>query len=155
MQAPQLSAAGTVVIRAAVSEPPPTLAPSARTGVPVVGSLAHLSRTGTRSESSRPRRMSSTRSASIETGIRFWVAGTRHLYRIDSPSRYTSLLSLASNQITALETTKDGAILACTGNVGKVYQFGPEMEKSRLDRKRCFRRRRLCLLGPYRRERRS
>ena len=52
------------------------------------------------------------------------------LYRIDSPSRYTSLLSLASNQITALGTTRDGAILACTGNVGKVYQFGPEMENT-------------------------
>ena len=52
------------------------------------------------------------------------------LYRVDTPSRYTSLITLASNQITALQTTRDGAVLACTGNVGKVFQFGPQMEKT-------------------------
>ena len=52
------------------------------------------------------------------------------LYRVDNPLRYTSLVSLASNQITAVHVTREGAILACTGNVGKVYQFGPKLETS-------------------------
>ena len=52
------------------------------------------------------------------------------LYRIDNALRYTSLVTLASNQITALIATHDGGILASTGNVGKVFEFGPQMEKS-------------------------
>lgn len=128
---PQLSAAGTVVIHAVASEPPPTLAPSARSGVSGGSELWRIYPDG------HPERVFAN-SQDVIYAIAFDNSGhpivgsgnKGTLYRIDTPSRYTSLLSLASNQITALETTKDGAILACTGNVGKVYQFGPEMEKT-------------------------
>ena len=130
-QAPQLSAAGTVVIHAAVSEPPPTLAPSARTGVAGGSEVWRIYPDG------HPERVFSAAQEVIyaigfdRSGHPILGSGNKGtLYRIDTPSRYTSLLSLASNQITAIETTKDGAILACTGNVGKVYQFGPEMERA-------------------------
>ena len=50
------------------------------------------------------------------------------VYRIDSNSLYTSLLKVSSNQITALQTARDGSLFAATGNVGKIYQFGPGSE---------------------------
>ncbi len=130
VEAPQLSAAGTVVVHAIASEPPPTLAPSARTGVAGGSEVWRIYPDG------HPERVFSVADviyaiAFDRTGHPILGSGNKGtLYRIDTPSRYTSLLSLASNQITALETTSDGAILACTGNVGKVYRFGPEMEKS-------------------------
>jgi WD40 repeat protein len=131
VDAPQLSAAGTVVIHSVASEPPPTLAPAARTGVSGGSEVWRIYPDG------HPERVFSN-SQDVIYAIAFDSGGQPiigsgnkgTLYRIDTPSRYTSLLSLSLNQITALETTKDGAILACTGNVGKVFQFGPEMEKS-------------------------
>ncbi|MGI8988861.1 MAG: hypothetical protein ACR2I2_04635 [Bryobacteraceae bacterium] len=50
------------------------------------------------------------------------------LYRIDTDSLYTALLRLSSNQITALQSAPDGSLYAATGNVGKIYQFGPGLE---------------------------
>ncbi len=50
------------------------------------------------------------------------------LYRIDTNSLYTSLLRVSSNQITALQTARDGSLFAATGNVGKIYKIGPDME---------------------------
>lgn len=50
------------------------------------------------------------------------------LYRIDSPSMYTALLSAPTNQITALFTGRDGAILAATSNIGKIFSIGPGFE---------------------------
>ncbi len=49
-------------------------------------------------------------------------------YRIDSPSSYTALLTMAATQITALQKGRDGQIYAATGNVGKVYEIGPGLE---------------------------
>ena len=50
------------------------------------------------------------------------------LYRIDSPSLYTSLLTVVSSQITALAPAPGGGMYAATGNVGKVFRFGPGLE---------------------------
>ncbi|MDQ6665381.1 MAG: hypothetical protein M3Z23_13435 [Acidobacteriota bacterium] len=50
------------------------------------------------------------------------------LYRIDTSSLYTALLRVSSNQITALQSAPDGSLYAATGNVGKIYQFGPALE---------------------------
>ncbi len=50
------------------------------------------------------------------------------LYRVDSPSLSTTLASLTSSQITALAPGADGALYAATGNVGKVFRFGPGLE---------------------------
>jgi hypothetical protein len=52
------------------------------------------------------------------------------LYRIDSNSLSTALLNVASTQITSLVTGNDGAFYASTGNVGKVFRFGPDPESS-------------------------
>lgn len=131
VEAPQLSAAGTIVIHSVASEPPPTMAQSARTGVAGGSEVWRIYPDG------HPERVFSVAQDVIyaiafdTNGHPILGSGNKGtLYRVDTPSRYTSLLSLASNQITALETTKDGGILACTGNVGKVYQFGPGKEKS-------------------------
>jgi sugar lactone lactonase YvrE len=50
------------------------------------------------------------------------------LYRIESPTLATTLLSVSSTQITALATAGDGAIYAAASNVGKVFRFGPGQE---------------------------
>jgi hypothetical protein len=50
------------------------------------------------------------------------------LYRIESPTTYTALLTMPATQITAFQTGRDGRLFAATGNVGKVYEIGPALE---------------------------
>lgn len=60
------------------------------------------------------------------------LAGTGNrgaIYRIDSPTRFTLLTSSTSSQITAFSVNGDGAVMATTGNVGRVIQVGPGVEK--------------------------
>jgi hypothetical protein len=51
------------------------------------------------------------------------------IFRIDSPLLYTELLDVPPTQVTAVCAGPDGKIYAATGNVGKVYQMGPGLEK--------------------------
>ena len=51
------------------------------------------------------------------------------LYRVDSPSLFTALEIVNVNQITALLPAPGGSFLAATGNLGKVFRFGPGLEK--------------------------
>lgn len=51
-----------------------------------------------------------------------------NLFRIDSDHQYTLVTSLAPTQITALATGRNGAIYAVTGNIGKLFQVGPQVE---------------------------
>ncbi len=51
-----------------------------------------------------------------------------NLYRIESPTVYTALLTLPATQVTAFQTGRDGRLYAATGNVGKVYEIGPGFE---------------------------
>ncbi|HEY3839218.1 MAG TPA: hypothetical protein VGL72_21735 [Bryobacteraceae bacterium] len=129
--APQLNAAGNVVTVHAAAEPPPTMSASGRSGVSGGSEVFRIYPDG------HPERVFSSPQDIIYSiafdreGRPLLGSGNKGtLYRVDSPSRYTSLVSLASNQITAMQTTHDGAIIASTGNVGKVFQFGPETEKS-------------------------
>jgi hypothetical protein len=56
-------------------------------------------------------------------------AGNRgSLYRIESPTQYTALLSLPLTQITAFQSGPGGRLYAATGNTGKVFEIGPEVE---------------------------
>jgi hypothetical protein len=50
------------------------------------------------------------------------------LFRIESPSSYTVLLTMPATQITAFQSGRDGRLFAATGNVGKVYEIGPALE---------------------------
>jgi sugar lactone lactonase YvrE len=50
------------------------------------------------------------------------------LYRIESPTTYTALLTMPATQITAFQKGRDGRLFAATGNVGKVYEIGPALE---------------------------
>ncbi len=51
-----------------------------------------------------------------------------NLYRIDSDHQYTLVVTLAPTQITSLSTGRNGAVYAMTGNIGKVFQIGPQTE---------------------------
>ena len=51
------------------------------------------------------------------------------IYRLEKNSMHTLLLDLPPTQITALHQARDGKLFAVTGNVGKVYRIGPELEK--------------------------
>ncbi|BDC50096.1 hypothetical protein F183_A24120 [Bryobacterales bacterium F-183] len=51
-----------------------------------------------------------------------------NLYRIDSDRLHTLVTSLAPTQITSLLVAKSGAIFAVTGNIGKVFQIGPQLD---------------------------
>lgn len=52
-----------------------------------------------------------------------------NIYRVDAVHMSTQLLNLAPTQVTALASAPNGAIYAVTGNIGKVYVVGPELEK--------------------------
>jgi len=118
---PQLSAAGTAVAARTAAEPPPTLSSSARAGVSGGSEVWRIHPDG------HPERVFSVSQDVIYT-IAFDRAGhpllgsgnKGTLYRIDSPSRYTSLLNLASNQITAL-MTHEGAILRARATSAKFF----------------------------------
>jgi len=51
-----------------------------------------------------------------------------NIYRIESPTQYTALLTLPATQITAFQTGAGGRLYAATANTGKVYEIGPEVE---------------------------
>ena len=56
-------------------------------------------------------------------------AGNRgSVYRIESATVYTSLLTLPASQVTGFAKGRDGHLYAVTGNVGKVYEIGPAVE---------------------------
>lgn len=56
-------------------------------------------------------------------------AGNRgNVYRIESPSLYTALLTVPATQVTAFQSAPDGRLYAATGNVGKVYEIAAEPE---------------------------
>lgn len=60
------------------------------------------------------------------------VVGTGNrgmVYRLDSDIRYTLLANMAPTQVTGFGMGRGGQIYAATGNIGKVYQIGPEPEK--------------------------
>lgn len=52
-----------------------------------------------------------------------------YIYRIDSDTLYTALLNAAPTQITALVDGPGGRLFAASGNVGKVYEIGPNIER--------------------------
>ena len=57
-------------------------------------------------------------------------AGNRgNVFRIESPTSYTSLLTVAATQITGFFAGSGGHLYAVTGNVGKVYEIGPGLER--------------------------
>jgi hypothetical protein len=63
------------------------------------------------------------------TGRAILGAGNKgNVYRIESSTLYTSLLSLPVTQVTAFQAGRDGRLFAATGNTGKVYEIGPGLE---------------------------
>jgi sugar lactone lactonase YvrE len=57
-------------------------------------------------------------------------AGNRgNVYRIESPTTYTALLTVPATQVTAFQAGADGRLYAVTGNVGKIFEIGPGLEK--------------------------
>jgi sugar lactone lactonase YvrE len=52
-----------------------------------------------------------------------------NVYRIESPTQYSSLLTMPATQITAFQAGRDGKLYAATGNIGKIYEVGPGLEK--------------------------
>lgn len=106
---------------------PPTLTPSSVSG----GSeLIHIAADGF------PERMW-TDGSEIIYAITFDKSGRPILgtgnkggiYRVDSDLQSTRLLTLAPTQVTALTNDAAGAIYAVTGNIGKLFQVGPALEK--------------------------
>ncbi|MBM3813532.1 MAG: hypothetical protein FJW20_18060 [Acidimicrobiia bacterium] len=52
------------------------------------------------------------------------------IYRLDSDLLHSVLVSAAPTQVTGLAAGSGGRIHAVTGNIGKLYQLGPELEKT-------------------------
>ena len=52
------------------------------------------------------------------------------IYRVDSSVLSTELLNAPPTQVTALVPGRNGVLYATTGNVGKLYSIGPEVESS-------------------------
>jgi sugar lactone lactonase YvrE len=64
-----------------------------------------------------------------ESGRPILGAGNKgNIYRVESPTRYTALLTLPATQITAFQAGPGGRLYAVTANVGKVYEIGPGLQ---------------------------
>lgn len=66
----------------------------------------------------------------IDTGGRP-ILGTGNegkILRLDNDQCFTRLLKLAPSQITAVHAGTNGRLYAATGNIGKVFAIGPELE---------------------------
>ena len=53
-----------------------------------------------------------------------------NIYRIDSDQVNTLLINASPTQVTGFASGPNGKLFAATGNVGKVFQVGPELQKS-------------------------
>jgi hypothetical protein len=53
-----------------------------------------------------------------------------NIYRLDSDIQHTLLENLAPTQVTGFAAGPNGQVIAVTGNIGKMYSIGPELEKS-------------------------
>jgi sugar lactone lactonase YvrE len=123
-----VTAPGATVVVAARPTPPPSasLAPNAVTGGSEVYRI---------DPNAGPRRVFThaqdvVYALAIDAAGRLVVgAGNRgSVYRIESPTVYTALLTLPATQVTALLGGRDGHLYAATANVGKVYEIGPAVE---------------------------
>jgi hypothetical protein len=122
----------TVGAGAAGARPPaPVLPPSiAPAGVAGGSEVYRIDPDGT------PRRVW-THAQDVVYAIAFDAAGRALLgagnkgsvYRIESPTMYTTLMALPATQVTAFQTGGDGRLYAATGNTGKVYEIGPGLER--------------------------
>ena len=52
-----------------------------------------------------------------------------NVYRIESPTLWTALLTVPATQVTAFQVGREGRLYAATGNTGKVYEIGPALER--------------------------
>jgi sugar lactone lactonase YvrE len=52
-----------------------------------------------------------------------------NVYRIESPTLWTALLTVPATQVTAFQAGREGRLYAATGNAGKVYEIGPGLER--------------------------
>ena len=52
-----------------------------------------------------------------------------NVYRIESPTLWTALLTVPATQVTAFQAGSEGRLYAATGNAGKVYEIGPGLER--------------------------
>jgi hypothetical protein len=53
-----------------------------------------------------------------------------NIYRIESPTTYTALLSVPATQITAFQMGDNGRLFAAAGNVGKLYEIDATLEQT-------------------------
>ncbi len=61
------------------------------------------------------------------------IAGTGNhgdIYRLDGEHKFWKLLSLSSTQITGFCNGAGGRLYAVTGNIGKIFSIGPELEQT-------------------------
>jgi sugar lactone lactonase YvrE len=52
-----------------------------------------------------------------------------NVYRIESPTLWTALVTVPATQVTAFLAGREGRLYAATGNTGKVYEIGPGVER--------------------------
>jgi len=124
-----VTAPGTVVVAAARPVPPPPPASLAPAGIAGGSEVYRVD------PNAGPRKIWShaqdvVYALAIDASGRLVVgAGNRgSVYRVESPTVYTALLTLPAAQVTALVPGRDGHLYAATGNVGRVYEIGPAAE---------------------------
>src|SRR5271157_185121 len=128
--APAIAAPGTPAPPVARPSTTPPVSSGSPAGVPGGSEVYRIAPDG------NPRRVWSS-SQDIVYAIAFDAQGRAllgagnkgTLYRIESPTVSTSLLTSPVTQITALVPASDGRLYAAAGNVGKVYEIGPQCER--------------------------
>jgi hypothetical protein len=66
-----------------------------------------------------------------DKGLPLLATGNRgKIFRVDNENLWTLLVDAEAAQITSFYTAPNGRLFATTGNIGKVFRLGPELEKS-------------------------
>jgi sugar lactone lactonase YvrE len=120
----------SIVVQRAAAPPPPTL------GAPAAGGVSGGSEIYRIHPDGHPQRVW-THATDVVYALGFDAEGRTlagagnkgSIYRLDANSLYTVLLSAPPTQVTAFCAGRDGKIYAATGNIGKVYEIGPGLER--------------------------
>lgn len=129
--APVNRAGGGTTTVVTTTTPPPTAPPAAPSTIPGGSELYRIESDGF------PRKLWA-HAQEIVYAIGFDskglpVLGTGNkgkVFRVDNENLSTLLIDAEPTQITALYNAPDGRLYAATGNIGKIYRIGPELEKT-------------------------
>ncbi len=131
LASPAPGGAGTITLTASARPNPP---PSASAAIPAITGGSEIYRIQTdgyaRKVWNHPQDL--VYALAFDARGRVLAGAGNHggIYRLDSDHSYTRLVSVEPTQVTGFCAVPGGKLYAVTGNIGKIFAIGPELESS-------------------------